>query len=259
MPGVAPQDPHASHGAQVSPPPVEASPLDDPEAPRRVIDVAVQRFSQAPFSETKLEAIARESGISKRMIHYYFNNKKGLYLRAVSEALERLKPESGTLFIDSNIPVDGMRATVHAIFSSFEQHPEAVALLRMESTQRIIKYSELSPLADHSPVILHLDKLLMLGQDAGAFRPGISAYDILFLISAVLSYRQKNPELVANLYGVDLTNPDNTAGAHRMTVDLVLAFLTANIPPSGHESYLTSEPTADDHSVETSATGIIYG
>lgn len=250
----------ASQVAKVPSPAATPSPIDDPDAPQRVIDVAVRRFSQAAFSETKLEAIARESGISKRMIHYYFNNKKGLYLRAVSEALTRLKPPQDALVIDSNIPVDGMRKSVDAIFSSFRDHPEAVALLRRESTQRIIKYAELSPLADHSPVILHLDKLLMLGQDAGAFRPGISAYDVLFVVTAVLSYRQKNPELVTNLYGVDLTNSENTEGVHRMTVDLVLAFLTCNIPASGHESYLTNEPTTDDHSVEASAaTGIIYG
>ena len=64
--------PHAAHAESVS---IDA-----------VVDVAIKQFSRFGFTETKLETIAQESGMSKRMIHYHFGDKKGLYLRALSTA-----------------------------------------------------------------------------------------------------------------------------------------------------------------------------
>ena len=47
---------HAAHAESVS--------IDS------VVDVAITQFSRFGFTETKLETIAQESGMSKRMIHY---------------------------------------------------------------------------------------------------------------------------------------------------------------------------------------------
>ena len=55
-----------------------------------VVDIALDMFARGGFSQTKLGAIAKETGMSKRMIHYHFGDKKGLYAKAIRRALERL-------------------------------------------------------------------------------------------------------------------------------------------------------------------------
>ena len=62
--------------------------------------------------------------------------------------------------------------------------------------------------------------------------------------------------MMDNLLGVDMSSQANTDGMHRLTVDAVLAFLTANIPDSGHESYLV--PSDADEGDEASPQDI-YG
>lgn len=101
-------------------------------------------------------------------------------------------------------------------------------------------------MADLSGLSLHLDKLLMVGQDAGAFRPGISANDVFTIIAALAIYRTTNHDMMDNLLGIDMTNEVNTEGMHRLVVDTVLAFLTSNIPDSGQESYLVAHSTDDE-------------
>lgn len=222
--------------------PAQAPHPDGPSATelttRRVIDTAVDCFAHTFYGEVRLDDIARKADISKRMIHYHFTDKKGLYQDAVVEALTRTQPDPAELEIDSSIPVDGVRRVIEAVFRRFLDHPEAVGVLRMENAQRILDLDEMPPLIARFDVIQRLDKLLMLGQDAGTFRPGISALDVYFLLISLCSMRQHTGHLMRNLFSIDPTDPENTQGVLRMAIDAVLAFITAIIPDTGAASYL---------------------
>ncbi|MBK4166502.1 TetR family transcriptional regulator [Corynebacterium macginleyi] len=210
-----------------------------------VVNIAISQFSARGFAETKLDTIAAESGMSKRMIRYHFGDKQGLYLSALSAAAERLRPDEKDLELDSAVPVEGVRKLVDWIFWQYVNHPEAIRMMTWETAQSIVG-SSTHPVADFSAVALHLDRLLLLGQDAGAFRPSISTNDIFTIIASLTSYRVTNQAMMDNLLGVDMSSQSNTTGMHRLTVDTVLAFLTANIPDSGHESYLVSSDADED-------------
>ena len=206
-----------------------------------VIDVAIAEFSEHGYADTKLESVSKLSGMSKRMIHYHFGDKKGLYQQALATAAQRLNPPEGSLEVNSSVPVEGLRTLVDWIFRQHIKHPEAIRMLTMESSHGVLESSH--PLVDISEISLHLDKLLMLGQDSGAFRPGISANDIFTLITALSMYRVTNHAMMSNLLDIDMHTHNNTEGLHRMAVDAVLAFLTANIPDTGFESYLSQNGT----------------
>ena len=211
----------------------------------KVIDVAIEQFSKLGFADTKLDNISRLAGMSKRMIHYHFGDKKGLYQQALAVAARRLNPPAGSLELDSAVPVEGVRTLVDWLFKQHVEHPEAIRMMTMESSTGALDGGH--ALIDVSEVFLHLDKLLMLGQDSGAFRPGISANDIFTLIASLTMYRVTNRSMMQNLLDIDMRSPENTDGMHRMTVDAVLAFLTTNIPDSGHSSYLTTSAADEDN------------
>lgn len=215
------------------------------ESAQRAVEVALEQFSQFGFTETKMETIANLSGLSKRMLHYHFGDKRGLYQRALEAAVERLNPPLEDLEVDSEVPVEGVRKLVDTLFACHIAHPEAVRMLAMETSQQVFGVVGRQPVNDVSGVALHLDKLLLHGQDSGAFRPGISADDIFTLITSLTMYRVTNHNMIDNLLGIDMQSEANTAGLHRMVVDAVLAFLTANIPDSGEASYLTAREAVD--------------
>ncbi|MCS4490694.1 TetR family transcriptional regulator [Corynebacterium sp. ES2794-CONJ1] len=224
-----PSEPQAASDSSVS----EAT-------PELVLDIALKKFSELGFTDTKLEAIAKESGMSKRMIHYHFGDKKGLYHRSLALCIHYLRPPVEELELDSQVPVDGVRKVVEAVFTRFCQHPEAIRLLCLENIMHYLHIHELPPLMDQSAITLQLDKLLMLGQDAGAFRPGISAQDVFTLISSLAVFRVITHETTINLYNVDLLNEANTQGMARMAADSVLAFLTSHLKTPEQTSYLSS-------------------
>lgn len=218
-------------------------------AVERVVEIATEQFSHKGFAETKLDTISRASGMSKRMIHYHFGDKQGLYQKALAHAAELLAPNVALMETDSTVPVEGVRKLVDTIYDQYVAHPEAVRLLTQESVIQSLEASQNAAVTDLSELSLHLDKLLMKGQDAGAFRPGISANDVFVLIASLAMYRTTNKDMMINLLGLDMTNETNTEGMRRMVIDAVLAFLTANIPDSGQESYLTAKVEYDESEV----------
>lgn len=216
-----------------------------------VIGISISLFATDGYDGTKLDDISRESGMSKRMIHYHFGDKKGLYMQALNQAVAVLQPPADQLVIDSAVPVEGMRKLVDSIFDLFMKEQNALRLLVQENTHPVIDGSDQPAIGDVSPVMLHLNRLLMLGQDSGAFRPGISANDIYLLITSMILLPVSMQSTTQNLFNVDLSSPENARGMHRLIVDMVLAFLTSNIPDSGHQSYLEediSETKADSPS-----------
>lgn len=210
-----------------------------------VIAVATEEFSRRGFADTKLDTISKLSGMSKRMIHYHFTDKLGLYQRCLGRSAELLTHNVDHIETESSVPVEGVRKLIDALYARYVAHPECLRLVAVESKERNLPATLTSPLADLSAVFLRLDQLLMTGQDSGAFRPGISAHDVFTMIAAMSSYRTNNQAMLDNLVGVDLDSEDNIEGLHRLIVDAVLAFLTANIPDTGQQSYLVAHQSED--------------
>lgn len=204
------------------------------------IAAAIPVFARRGFADAKLDEIAKQSGVSKRMLHYHFSDKRGLYLSSLAAALSHTAPADEVLNRSYAVPVEGMRRFVDVMFHGFLEHPDCVRLLLRENLDAVLALEEFG--SDHrdNDVTLHAERLLMLGQDAGAFRPGICAEDLLTLIVSLCEFQVAHARTSYAVSRVDFADRRNVDGMRRLVVDAVLAFLTSNIPPSGYDSYLVS-------------------
>ncbi|MCS5480225.1 TetR family transcriptional regulator [Corynebacterium sp. YIM 101645] len=224
---------------------VDPTGLDDTSTVDGVIEVALEQFSEHGFPETRLDNIAKISGMSKRMIHYHFGDKRGLYHRCLVAAVERITPAGEEMTLDTTVPVEGVTRLVEAVYSRLIENPDCVRLLAMESLHKVMNLRELAHLHNQSEISLHLDRLLLIGQDAGAFRPGIAAEDLFYLMGSLAFFRLTNQDLMINLFDLDPASAENTGGVRRLMIDAVVSFLTANIRDSGHDSYLVTDMVGD--------------
>lgn len=215
-------------------------------APEDVLNIALSKFANLGFTEAKLDAIAKESGMSKRMLHYHFGDKKGLYRQTLEHAISLLRPAGADIEVAQGTPVvDGVRLVTDALFAAYVNNPDAVRMLLLENLHHYGKVGEGNPILDQSAVILQLDKLLMQGQDSGAFRPGISAMDVFTMVISMAIFRISNRSIMLNLYSFDTLDEENTHGMARMASDAVLTFLTSNLKSTNAVSYLTPGPGFD--------------
>lgn len=209
-----------------------------------VVDVALTLFAADGFAATKLDAVARAGGVSKRAIHHRFADKKGLYLATLLRAAELLSPPQEVLDRSYAVPVEGMRRFVDSVFHRFLEHPDAVKLLHRENLDRVLDIEEPSEGNHHNAVVLHVERLLMLGQDAGAFRPGICAEDVLVLVVSLCEVQVAHARTLYSVRNIDCADRRNIDGMRRLVIDAVLSFLTSNIAPSGYDSYLAPDHAA---------------
>lgn len=220
----------------------------------RALTVAMCHFAADSYSATKLDAIAKEVGMSKRMLHYHFGDKKELYRRCLIRAAWSFSPPQDFLERSYAAPVEGIRRFVDALYHSMVQNPEAIRLLLRENLDPVLTPGEVTSMRSESEVILQLERLLLMGQDVGAFRPGISATDVVVLIASLCFFRTSNHTTLEEFGSINLLSPTNTEGMRRLTIDAVLTFLTSNIPDSGYESYLT-HTTATPHAIHSDDDG----
>jgi AcrR family transcriptional regulator len=57
--------------------------LSPDERRAQILDVARRMFTELPYAEVSTAAIARETGVQRGLIHYYFGTKRELFLKVV--------------------------------------------------------------------------------------------------------------------------------------------------------------------------------
>ncbi|QYH20547.1 TetR family transcriptional regulator [Corynebacterium aquatimens] len=197
-------------------------------------------FASRGFEATTLEDVVKDSGVPKRALTAAFGDKRGLYEHALRRAVACISPSDDVLNRSYAVPVEGMRTFVDAMFHTFMENPDCVRLILRENVDGIVDIEEMTAGSGDNDVALHVERLLLLGQDAGAFRPGIGAEDVLVLIVALCEFVVAHSATIYAISRVDFSEDRNVDGMRRMVIDSVLAFLTSNIAPSGHDSYLVS-------------------
>ena len=81
----------------------------DPARVERVIDAAKRAFLADGFERTSVDAIARDSGISKVTIYNYFPTKRALYAAAMQSADRVEQVEFAPVRLDPGMPKEGLR------------------------------------------------------------------------------------------------------------------------------------------------------
>lgn len=218
----------------------------------RAVDIALTHFARQGYAATKLDTIAREAGMSKRMLHYHFGDKRELYRQALTRAAWSFSPPQEFLDRSYAVPVEGIRRFVDVLYNRITQNPDSIRLFLRENLDPVLSPEEITTTWNNSEVLLQIERLLLMGQDVGAFRPGISATDVVALIASLTFFRVGSDTTLKEFSSINLLSPSNTEGMRRLTIDAVLTFLTSNIPSSGYESYLTytapevAEPASEE-------------
>ena len=154
----------------------------------RIIAAARDEFAQRGFDGARVERIARQAGVNKQLLFYYYHSKRGLFHAVLSGgaqelelALARSTSGGGALGGGGGGPLERLRATLAAQFDFLAANPDLVTLLTQAGR------SHARPFA---PAINRLVVLLAEGQGLGEVRddvdPHLVAAQALVLMVAYL-------------------------------------------------------------------------
>jgi TetR/AcrR family transcriptional regulator len=118
-----------------------STPTRNPEATKnQILDAAEAEFAVTGLSGARTEAIAAQTGVTKAMIYYYFQNKEQLYRsvleRCFTESLEMM----AQMQLDCLPPDAALARLLEQLLSCMSENPRIGSILTLEAIQNKGKY-----------------------------------------------------------------------------------------------------------------------
>lgn len=106
--------------------------MSEPTTRQRILDTALDSFGTRGVDGTSLDALARELGLRKQSILYYFKSKNALFEAVLDEAADRFIDELSTV-VDRGDVWQQVEGTVRVVFRLAVQRPALLGILREAS------------------------------------------------------------------------------------------------------------------------------
>jgi AcrR family transcriptional regulator len=199
----------------------------DPERTRAaILDAATAEFAAKGLDGARVDAIARRSGVNKRMIYHYFGDKDGLYLAVLEAGYAAIRNAELGLRLTDMGPAEGIRTLVRFTWDYVVAHPEFLSLLATENLHRAANLKKLRHIRElHSPLIGMLSELLERGAKETVFRAGVDPMQLYISIAALGFFYMSNRHTLSTIFGQDLNAPAALADRGQHIVDVVLGYL----------------------------------
>ena len=193
---------------------------------RNIIEVATREFAQNGLSGARVDEIAAKTACSKRMIYYYFGDKEGLYLKVLEEAYRRVRSVESGLDLDHLAPRQALRSLVEFTFEHHHSNDDFIRLVMIENIHHG-EYLERSSVIQelNAAAIDVLDRLYRRGLDDGLFRPGLTALDLHWQISALCFFNVSNRATFSRIVRYDLESTAALAQLKERVCDTILRYV----------------------------------
>lgn len=96
-----------------------------------IIAAAEEEFARHGFKGTSMNAIARKAGLPKANLHYYFNNKLGLYLAVLANIIDLWDSTFNHLTVKDD-PAEALSSYIRAKMEFSRKNPDASRLFAIE-------------------------------------------------------------------------------------------------------------------------------
>ena len=199
----------------------------DPEGTKTAILAAATReFADKGFGGARIDAIAADAKINKRMLYHYYGGKESLYVAVLEQAYAAIRQAEAKLDLAHREPEEGLRDLVQFTFRYFLDHPEFLSLLGTENLlkAKYLKRSE-QIVAVNSPLIDELRGVLDRGARKGVFRRGIDPLDVYLTMAALGFFYLSNRWTLSTVFRRDLVAKGEVARWGEHISDVVLSSL----------------------------------
>lgn len=201
----------------------------DPEGVKRnILAAAREAFVEHGFAGARVDDIAARTETSKRMIYYYFGDKRGLYVAVLEDAYAGIRGHEQQLDLTVLPPREALARLAGETFDYHARYPDFVRLVMDENIHyaRHIEKSERVQ-AVNNTALSTIGAIYDRGLAEGVFRAGLEPIDIHLTISALAFYNVSNRATIRALFAHDMGSPAALARRRVQVIDTVLRFVQA--------------------------------
>ena len=192
----------------------------------RILEAAEAEFSEKGISGARIDSIASNAGVNKRMIYEYFSGKEGLYRTVLINVYNRVSLWEEGFVSSSDEPCSVIRGLVHSYFDFLTQNPSFVRILLWENLNgaTVLKQSGESNLK--AVAIDLITGVIARGKEQGVFRKDADEYQVtLSLLNFAFSYFA-NIHTLSYVLSSDLLDSDKISERADFISDILIKYLS---------------------------------
>jgi AcrR family transcriptional regulator len=184
---------------------VEIRSRDADRTREQILRAAMAQFAAHGFGGARMEAIAEQGGVDKKLIYYYFAGKDALFLAVLEQTYADIRAAERELHLESSAPLQAIESLVAFTWRHYLAHPEFLALLNSENMHRAGHLKRSRRIRQmNSPLIEVLAQVLARGARSGELRAGIDAMQLYISIAGLAYFYLSNKHTLGAIFGLDL-------------------------------------------------------
>jgi len=206
------------------------------ESRAAILQAAAREFAEHGIAGARTDEIAREAGVNKALLYYYFTDKETLYGAVLDDAFAGLK---ATVFrvLDSELPPrEKMLAYAGAYFdfvASNQLYPRLMQREMMRAREGGSPHIENVIKNYIRPIFLRVGELMQKGIAEHEFRPVNPAHFVPSMVAMIVFYFSSAP-MMQKIVGFNPLTPERIAERRAAVLDFISAALF--VPGSGSRS-----------------------
>ena len=193
----------------------------------KILDAAVDEFAEKGFYGARVDAIAENAGVNKRMIYAHFESKEKLYTEVLLIAYNWVSECEKEFMLDDITPVDSIRLMVHRSFEFLLYNPKFIRLLMWENLNRAMSIPKEELIKLKAPTFEYMKKQVIRGKESGEFRADIDEYQIVLSLMNFGFAHFSNAHTMSALLEKDLSSRDDVLKRADFVSDMIIKHLKA--------------------------------
>lgn len=209
--------------------PAEPRPRDSDRSRQQILDAARDEFALHGLSGARVDRIALNASVNKRLIYYYFGSKDDLFTAVLEAAYADIRTAEQALHLAELPPPYAIRRLVEFTWNYYIEHPEFLSLLNSENLHKARHLEESKQVREtNTPLIQTLEQILDRGRQAGIFRAGINPMQLYISIAALSYFYLSNNYTLSSIFGSNLMT--HKAHSERLShiCDVILGYVLSD-------------------------------
>jgi TetR/AcrR family transcriptional regulator len=197
------------------------------ESRAAILAAAAHEFAQYGSAGARTDAIAREAGVNKALLYYYFQDKETLYGAVLDEAYSGLKTTVLRVLDGEQSPREKIMAYAGAYFdfiASNQLYPRLMQREMMRAKEGQSPHIDKVIKTYIQPIFMRVTEVMKEGIAKGDFRPVNPVHFVPSMVAMIVFYFSSAP-MMQKIIGFNPLTPERIAERRAAVLDFISAAL----------------------------------
>ena len=197
------------------------------ESRAAILEAAAREFAEFGVAGARTDTIAREAGVNKALLYYYFKDKETLYGSVLDNAFAGLKDAVFKVLDREAPPREKMMAYLGAYFdfiASNQLYPRLMQREMMRAREGQSQHIDKIIKNYLQPIFARVSELLREGIAAGEFRAVNPVHFVPSMVAMIVFYFSSAP-VMQKIAGFNPLTPERIAERRAAVLDFISAAL----------------------------------